>query len=308
MRLVSQSSQESERPLRLARLRSDSATPRSSAEDQRLPRKRMASSAPKPAAASSCPRIITGCTRATAAAAITPLDAAARALFGLQCVGRFDDHMAHIRELMGQSSFWTTSAVDIAVEKLDSGTYGTVYRGARADGRGEVAVKQVQVKSEGMIADAVREFLVQQIVYDCYDRSATRECWAPVHHPFPTLYGVTGHRTTDGTYQLHASMFLFQRGAYDDRSVFQTLLQVAAVLCHLNTATSLRFMHRDLHWNNVMRRKNSKHVRLPLFRTAKGTSSAIAAAWVPSRALVLTAGCNSAGSRQAGASGAKRAQ
>eukprot|EP01043_Picozoa_sp_COSAG02_P043010 COSAG02_NODE_3708_length_6351_cov_1.684101_7_plen_356_part_00 len=287
VRLVSQSSQESERPLRLARLRSDAAPPRSD-EDQRPARKRVASSAPKPAAASSCPRNVTGCTPATAAAgAATLLDAAACAIFGSQVVSGFDDHMKHIRELMGQSSFWTTSVVDTTIAKLGSGTYGTVYRAARADGRGEVAVKQVQVKTEGMIADAVREFLVQQIVYDCYGPSATRECWAPVHHPFPTLYGVTGNCTTDGTYQLNASMFLFQRGACDDRSVFQTLLQVAAVLCHLNSATSLRFMHRDLHWNNVMRRKNSKHVHLPLFRTAKGTSSAIAGALTPSRALVL---------------------
>ena len=282
VRSVSQSSQESERPLRLARLRSDGATLRSTDEDQRPARKRMASST---SAASSCARNVTGCTPATAAAgATTLLDSAARSLFGLQVTGGFDDHMTHIRELMGQPSFWTKSVVDTTIEKLGSGTYGTVYRGARADGRGEVAVKHVQVKTEGMIADAVREFLVQQIVYDCYDRSATRECWAPVHHPFPTLYGVAGHRTSDGTYQLHASMFLFQRGAYDDRSVFQTLLQVSAVLCHLNTATSLRFMHRDLHWNNVMRRKNSKHLHLPLFRTAKGTSSAIA---TPSQSSVL---------------------
>jgi hypothetical protein len=49
---------------------------------------------------------------------------------------------------------------------------------------------------------------------------------------------------------------------------------VAAVLRHLNAATGLRFMHRDLHWDNVMRRKGSRHVQLALFRGASGASNA----------------------------------
>jgi hypothetical protein len=54
-----------------------------------------------------------------------------------------------------------------------------------------------------VLADAAREFLVQQIVHDCYARSATKACWAPVHHPFPTLYGVAGHRAAGGAHDSH---------------------------------------------------------------------------------------------------------
>jgi serine/threonine protein kinase len=179
--------------------------------------------------------------------------------------------MARIRQLLGRPSFWHTPAVDTITERLGKGTYGTVYRGTLASGRGDVAIKQIPIKSEGVLTDAAREFLVQQVVYDCYERSATRECWAPVHHPFPTLYGVTGHLAAGSGYVMRASMFLFQRANHHRRALFEILLQVAAVLCHLNTASGLRFMHRDLHWNNVMRRTNSKQVKLALFRGAKGS-------------------------------------
>lgn len=284
VRAVSDQSREGEQPLRLARLRSGSATPRPAdaaaagwpsgpsapaANGSGHPpkkRARVSAGTPAPAAAAAANVRSGGNERTT-----TPLDAAARRLFGLRDPGTFGEHMARIRQLLGRPSFWHTPAVDTITERLGKGTYGTVYRGTLASGRGDVAIKQIPIKSEGVLTDAAREFLVQQVVYDCYERSATRECWAPVHHPFPTLYGVTGHLAAGSGYVMRASMFLFQRANHHRRALFEILLQVAAVLCHLNTASGLRFMHRDLHWNNVMRRTNSKQVKLALFRGAKGS-------------------------------------
>ena len=178
-------------------------------------------------------------------------------------VGRQD--LIGLRKHLRAGAFWEGGAApqqEVLREQIGVGTYGTVFRATRLTG--DVAVKTITIESEAALQNAVREYLIQDIVYSAYDASASKECWAPVHHPFPTLYSVSGHKV-DRLYSVRASMFLFQRGERTLRARFQTTLQLAAVLHHLHTRSPIRFMHRDLHWNNVLRRNRSKPVRLPLY-------------------------------------------
>ena len=197
----------------------------------------------------------------------TRLQVSAERLFGLSELHEVDLALVQkkIRKAIRDPKYWKPTTEDRLHERIGSGTYGAVYRGTRAEG-GEVAIKTITIDSEKALSNAVCEFLIQDLVYSAYDESASSERWAPVHPPFPTLYGVVGHKSQIG-YEMRASMFIFQCGERTMRAQFSTIMQLASVLCHLHTATSMRFMHRDLHWNNVLRRTKSKPVNLPLFCT-----------------------------------------
>lgn len=173
--------------------------------------------------------------------------------------------LAAIRQHLRSPDYWTTATPDTIHERIGKGTYGDVFRGTQRDG-GDVAIKTVNIRNEASLLNAIREFVIQDLVFNCYDRSATKDHWAPVHHPFPTLYNVVGHKLNHH-HELRGSMFLFQPGAQTVLSRFQATVQVASVLCHLHTTTLMRFMHRDLHWNNIMRRRRSKHVNLVLWES-----------------------------------------
>jgi len=206
---------------------------------------------------------------------MTGLQETIHRLFDIDAGRNYSDCISQIRELLRSPSYWDKQTPDTIHERIGSGSYGDVFRGTRSragcqsesarDYQGsEVAIKTVKIPNEESLLNAVREFVIQDLIYNCYDQSATKEQWAPVHHPFPTLYGVVGHKF-EHHYELRGSMFLFQPGVQTDLSHFQSCMQVASVLCHLHTTTAMRFMHRDLHWNNVMRRQKSKHVRLRLW-------------------------------------------
>lgn len=198
----------------------------------------------------------------------TLLQAAAVRLFDshlLEEARGVDTILQKIREAARVPGFWKPPSEDLLHERLGAGTYGAVYRGTRREG-GEVAIKTVEITSEEALTNAVCEFLIQDMVYSAYNASATKERWAPVHHPFPTMYGVLGHQC-EKRYEMRASMFIFQCGERTTRARFETTMQLASVLCHLHTATDIRFMHRDMHWNNVLRRTKSKRVKLALFST-----------------------------------------
>lgn len=130
---------------------------------------------------------------------------------------------------------------------IGTGAYGRVCA-ARWQGQ-PYAVKIVPYTDPGGYATLVREGQIQSLLYTKYDGL---QAHLPVYHPFPRLYGFWRGQHTGSQVCLTAMFRLAPLPAAVDSVAL--LLQVSAVLSTLHRHSQLRFMHRDLHFGNVMRR------------------------------------------------------
>ena len=132
--------------------------------------------------------------------------------------------------------------------KLGRGTYGAVFD-ARWDDQ-VYAVKVSRVQSPAHAASLDCEATVQRELFEGYRDAPVH---LPVYHPFPALYGYFQGQH-DGHEARFAAMFRLQR--FELAGGVPTMLaHVACVLHTLHAHTTLRFMHRDLHFDNVMQRR-----------------------------------------------------
>ena len=121
--------------------------------------------------------------------------------------------------------------------------------------RGHVAVKTMSIHDATDTEHMMIETVIQGLLFSFYE---SKHGWAPVHHPFPEIYAVQGRRQEWVTY-----MFLFQKPTLHETRSMQILLQIASVLQYTNDQSdSIRFMHGDMHWGNLMERANSKSVSI----------------------------------------------
>ena len=131
--------------------------------------------------------------------------------------------------------------------KLGQGTYGAVYDATWKGKAYAVKVTSVRDAAHGATLDC--EASLQEDVYSAYAAAGVH---LPVYHPFPALYGYYHGRRNGGAARFAAMFKLLPLRATEDPAPL--LASVASVLHTLHAHTELRFMHRDLHLGNVMRR------------------------------------------------------
>ena len=131
--------------------------------------------------------------------------------------------------------------------KVGQGSYASVYD-ARWNGK-TYAVKVCHVAGPAHAATLDSEAKVQRDVFRAYAAAVVH---LPVYHPFPALYGYYQGEHHGQPARFTAMFKLSQLSGSDDPATM--VASVASVLHTVHAHTPMRFMHRDLHLNNVMRR------------------------------------------------------
>tara|TARA_B100000787_G_scaffold167262_1_gene153720 strand:+ start:1086 stop:2282 length:1197 start_codon:yes stop_codon:yes gene_type:complete len=111
------------------------------------------------------------------------------------------------------------------------------------------------------------EVVIQQLLFEWWKTRSENYGNTPVYHPFPCLFRpsddgpvIVAKKKQDGEEVVQFSMFAFDKIQFHTATSYrmvQILLQVAATLRYFERV-GLKFMHMDLHFENVMERRTHR--------------------------------------------------